>query len=140
MPADGREREPDVEAGDYIEDDPVAWAAWIETVRRYVPGYYRELVEHIGTDEGAASIVGGAMLSYLADQHGLFLSREAAAVPALLTERDRLIDALSTLADQIEALPLYVGRPRTMADAAESVRIRAVQLVRGSATPAGESE
>ena len=62
-----------VEAGDYIEDDPKAWDEWLETVRRYVPAY-QQLVPSLGAD-GAGEVVAGTMLSYLADRFGIYLLR-----------------------------------------------------------------
>lgn len=63
------------EAGDYFEDEgPLAWDAWVNVVKTY-SARFAGLSASIGED-GAASVLAGTMLSYLADQHCLFLRRE----------------------------------------------------------------
>jgi hypothetical protein len=66
-------KEPNVEAGDYIEDDLEAWEAFLEGARRYFGEHLPNLREQFG-DEGIG-IACGAMLAYLADEHGVYLSR-----------------------------------------------------------------
>jgi hypothetical protein len=65
-----------VEAGDYIEDDPEAWAAWLAMVREYGP-QFAALSAHLGADDAAAEVIAGTVLSRLADRHGLYLTRQA---------------------------------------------------------------
>lgn len=62
------------EAGDYVEDDALAWVAWLDAVTRYAPLYY-SLKKHLGSDLAAAEVTAGAMLSFLADR-GLKLRRD----------------------------------------------------------------
>lgn len=69
-------REPDTEAGSYIEDDPAAWLAFVQAVRRYADAFV-PLTAHLGGPDAAAEIVAGSMLSYLADQHHVFVRSEA---------------------------------------------------------------
>lgn len=63
------------EAGDYLEDDPRAWAAIVEAVQRYAL-HNEALIAHVGSEPSAAAIIAGAMASFLADQHGVYLRSE----------------------------------------------------------------
>jgi|SRR5712671_4457095 len=74
MTSDTGSAEPNVEAGDYIEDDPEAWVAWVQVLRRYGPEFGK-LTAHLGSEDAAAEVLAGTMLSVLADQHGLYLRR-----------------------------------------------------------------
>jgi hypothetical protein len=77
MTPDAPRTEPNTEAASYIEDDPEAWSGWVDTVRRYAH-HFGPLIAELGSEEAAASVLGGTILAYLADQHGLYLRREAA--------------------------------------------------------------
>jgi len=57
------------------EDDPAVWASWLATVRKYAPEYVK-LVRHLKSEDGAAEVLASTMLSVLADQHGLYLTRK----------------------------------------------------------------
>jgi hypothetical protein len=61
------------EAGDYIEDDPLAWEVFVGALRTYC-GDIGALREQFGAK--GYEIAAGAMLSYLADQHGVYIRRE----------------------------------------------------------------
>jgi hypothetical protein len=74
MTDNGKGKEPNVEAGDYIEDDPEAWKAWVTVIRRYAP-HWAGLSAHVNTPDDAAEIVAGTMLSVLADEFDLYLVR-----------------------------------------------------------------
>jgi hypothetical protein len=63
--------EPNTEAGDYLEDDPEAWKALVEAVRRYGL-HVAPLTARIG--DGAFEVVAGSIAAYLADQHGVFIA------------------------------------------------------------------
>ena len=80
---------PDVEAGDYIEDDPEAWKAFVSAVNRYAPRY-DGLRAQMGEDAG--DILAGAILSYLAGQHGLYVRRAASQGDSL--RKEAFLDAV----------------------------------------------
>jgi hypothetical protein len=69
------EREPDTEAGGYIEDDPAAWLAFVDAVRQYAE-QFDAMTRHLGTPDAAAEVLAGSMLSYLADEHSVFVRSE----------------------------------------------------------------
>lgn len=69
------EREVNAEAGDYIEDDPAAWLAFVEAMRRY-GARFESMTTHLGSPNAAAEVLAGAMLSYLADEHSVFVRSE----------------------------------------------------------------
>lgn len=93
--------EVNTEAGDYLEDDPAAWLALVEAVRRYGSAF-APLAEYI--EDGAAEVLAGTIASYLADQHGVFLRSEGRTG----TSRDPmlpppLIYAATGLAEELSA-------------------------------------
>lgn len=94
------ERMPNTEAADYIEDDPQAWAAWLDALGRFIP-FHDSLTDHFRTHATADSIIGGSILAYLADTYGLYLLRATPddARPYGLQEalRDRGLPAHTTL-------------------------------------------
>lgn len=73
-----RRTEADAEAGDYIEDQPETWAAFVETLRRY-HDHLNAARDRYGDD--AYGIVAGAMLSYLYDEHSVYLHQGVVPLP-----------------------------------------------------------
>lgn len=92
------ERAPDLEAGAYIEDDPEAWAAWLEALGRFVP-FQPTLADHFNSPATATDVIGGSIIAYLADRYGLYLLRADTAYPCGLPRAlyDRGLPADTTL-------------------------------------------
>ena len=63
------------EAGDYIEDEPATWLAVVKAMRRYGE-HFAPLTANVGDPDGAAEILAGSMLGYLASVHSVFVRFE----------------------------------------------------------------
>ena len=98
-------RTPDVEAGSYIEDDPAAWEAFLEGARRYFTDNLAHLRAKFGDD--GIGIAAGAMLSYLADEHGVYLGRDEATRKAESPASGELRAALEAIRVKAMVAPFH---------------------------------
>ena len=112
------DRDVNAEAGDYIEDDPAAWAAFVGAVRQYAE-QFDNLAKHLGTPDAAAEVLAGAMLSYLADEHDVFV-RSATLAAARTPGEPGLRTTELALAQAIADRDHELGRcPAALIDCAQ---------------------
>lgn len=107
--------EVNAEAGAYIEEHPAMWTAFVSVFDMY-GSQIDPLAAHLGDRSGAIEILAGSMLSRLADEHGVYLSRavhdaQTADLLAALDERNvqsrgdlARADALARPGEAVEAM------------------------------------